>query len=85
MGFGLGYGAARLFGYPLNIARTLSIEVGMQNGGLAAALARANISSMSLAAVPAVFSAFIQTLVGSAIATWWRRHPVEGSRQDGPA
>ncbi len=77
LGFGLGYGAARLFGYPLNIARTLSIEVGMQNGGLAAALARANIPSMSLAAVPAVFSAFIQTLVGSTIATWWRMHPVE--------
>jgi len=77
LGFSLGYGTARLFGYPLNIARTLSIEVGMQNGGLAAALARANISSMSLAAVPAVFSAFIQTLVGSSIATWWRLHPVK--------
>lgn len=75
LGFGLGYGAARLFGYPLSIARTLSIEVGMQNGGLAAALARNNISSMSLAAVPAVFSALIQTLVGSVIATWWRMHP----------
>ena len=77
MGFGLGYWAARFFGYPLNIARTLSIEVGMQNGGLAAALARNNIPAMPLAAVPAVFSAIIQTLVGSAIATWWRSHPVE--------
>lgn len=82
LGFGLGYGAARLFGYPLNIARTLSIEVGMQNGGLAAALARANISSMSLAAVPAVFSAVVQTIVGSVVATWWRMHPtgVENTR-----
>ena len=77
LGFALGYGAARFFGYPLNIARTLSIEVGMQNGGLAAALARANIASMSLAAVPAVFSAFIQTIFGSSIATWWRFHPVD--------
>ena len=81
MGFGLGYGAARLFRYPLNIARTLSIEVGMQNGGLAAALARNNISAMPLAAVPAVFSAFIQTIVGSAIATWWRMHPVEDPKR----
>ena len=81
LGFGLGYGASRLFGYPLNIARTLSIEVGMQNSGLAAALARNNIASMSLAAVPAVFSAFIQTLVGSAIATWWRLHPVAESSE----
>jgi BASS family bile acid:Na+ symporter len=83
LGFGLGYGGARLFGYPLNIARTLSIEVGMQNGGLAAALARANIASMSLAAVPAVFSAFIQTLVGGSIATWWRLHPVENPEGTG--
>ena len=84
LGFGLGYGAARLFRYPLNIARTLSIEVGMQNVGLAAALARANISSMSLAAVPAVFSAFIQTLIGSTIATWWRLHPVKTPGKNGP-
>lgn len=82
LGFGLGYGAARLFGYPVNIARTLSIEVGMQNSGLAAALARNNISSMSLAAVPAVFSAFIQTLVGSIIATFWRLRPAEKSKRD---
>lgn len=81
LGFGLGYSAARLLGYPLNIARTLSIEVGMQNGGLAAALARNNIPSMSLAAVPAVFSAFIQTLIGSVIATWWRLHPVEKTEE----
>lgn len=81
LGFGLGYSAARLLGYPLNIARTLSIEVGMQNGGLAAALARNNIPSMSLAAVPAVFSALIQTLIGSVIATWWRLHPVEKTEE----
>jgi len=76
MGFGLGYGMARLFRYPLDIARTLSIEVGMQNGGLAAVLARTNIPLMPMAAVPAVFSALIQTLVGSTVATWWRMHPV---------
>lgn len=77
MGFGLGYGAARLFGYPVNIARTLSIEVGMQNGGLAAALARSNITSMPLAAVPAVFSSVLQNIVGGIAATWWRMNPVE--------
>ncbi len=77
MGFGLGYWTARLFRYPLDIARTLSIEVGMQNGGLAAVLAKTNIPLMPLAAVPAVFSAFIQTLVGGTIATWWRMRPVE--------
>lgn len=77
MGFGLGYGAARVFRYPLDIARTLSIEVGMQNGGLAAVLAKTNIPLMPAAAVPAVFSAVVQTIFGSIIATWWRLHPVD--------
>ena len=40
-------------------------------------LQRNNISSMSLAALPAVFRAFIPTLGGSFIDTWWRLHPVE--------
>ena len=80
MGFGLGYGAARLFRYPLDIARTLSIEVGMQNGGLAAVLAKNNIPLMPAAAVPAVFSAVVQTIFGSAIATWWRLHPVDKTK-----
>jgi BASS family bile acid:Na+ symporter len=82
MGFGLGYGCARLFGYPLNMARTLSIEVGMQNGGLAAALARANITSMSLAAVPAAFSSILQNIVGGILATWWRGRPVDEKKID---
>ena len=77
LGFGLGYVAARLFRYPLDIARTLSIEVGMQNGGLAAVLAKKNIPLMPFAAVPAVFSGLVQTVVGSSLATWWRAHPVE--------
>lgn len=82
MGFGLGYGSARLFRYPKNIARTLSIEVGMQNGGLAAALARSNITAMPLAAVPAVFSSVLQNMVGGIVATWWRTHPVGSQTSD---
>jgi pyrroline-5-carboxylate reductase len=39
-GFALGWGAARLLGRPHSVARTIAIEVGMQNGGMAAALAR---------------------------------------------
>ena len=52
-------------------------KVGVQNGDLVAALARNNVSSMSLAAVPAVFSAFIPTVLTCVIATWSRLHPVK--------
>ncbi len=61
------------------IARTISIEVGMQNGGLAAVLAKQNFPMQPLAAVPAIFSAITQTLLGSLLATWWRMHPVASS------
>lgn len=77
MGFGIGYLVARLIRYPEDIARTISIEVGMQNGGLAAVLAKQNFPLQPLAAVPAVFSAITQTLLGSLLATYWRRRPVE--------
>jgi bile acid:Na+ symporter, BASS family len=38
-GLGLGYGAARLLGFETRVCRTIAIEVGMQNSGLATALA----------------------------------------------
>jgi BASS family bile acid:Na+ symporter len=57
------------------MARTVSIEVGMQNGGLAAVLARANFPLQPLIAVPAVFSSLLQNLIGSLLAAWWRSCP----------
>lgn len=76
LGFGVGYLVAKILRRPEEIARTISIEVGMQNGGLAAVLAKQNFPLQPLAAVPAIFSAITQTLIGSLIATWWRAHPV---------
>lgn len=76
MGFALGYLVARVLRYPKIVARTISIEVGMQNGGLAVALAKKNFVTEPLAAVPAVFSSVIQNLVGGLIAAWWRSRPV---------
>jgi BASS family bile acid:Na+ symporter len=76
LGFVLGYAVARLMGYPALTARTVSIEVGMQNGGMAAMLAKKNFPTEPLAAVPAVFSGVIQNLIGSFIASWCRKHPL---------
>ncbi len=56
--------------------RTVSIEVGMQNGGMAAMLARKNFPTEPLAAVPAVFSAVIQNMVGNMVAAYWRQRPI---------
>jgi bile acid:Na+ symporter, BASS family len=75
LGFGVGYVMAKCLGYGEDVARTISIEVGMQNGGLAAVLARENFPQQPMAAVPAVFSGFIQNIVGSILASYWRARP----------
>ncbi|MBL9194616.1 MAG: bile acid:sodium symporter family protein [Opitutaceae bacterium] len=72
LGFVLGYVVARLLGFPIISSRTISIEVGMQNGGMAAMLARKHFAAQPLAGVPAVFSSVIQTVAGSLLAAWWR-------------
>lgn len=72
IGFILGYIVAHLFRYNGAISRTMSIEIGMQNGGLAAVLAKRNFPSEPLSAVPAVFSSVMQTLIGGLLAAYWR-------------
>lgn len=75
LGFALGYAVARVLGYPADVVRTVSIEVGMQNGGMAAMLARKHFVAHPLAAVPAAFSGVMQNLLGSVIAACWRARP----------
>jgi len=75
LGFGVGYLVARVLGYRDDVARTVSIEVGMQNAGLAMVLARQNFAAQPLAAVPATFSAVVQNLTGSILAGYWRARP----------
>lgn len=77
LGFGLGYGVAKVFRYSEVVARTVSIEVGMQNGGMAAMLARQHFTTHPLAAVPAVFSGVMQNIIGGLVASWWRSRPVQ--------
>ncbi len=56
-GYALGYGVGKLLGLSHDQMRTLSIEVGMQNSGLATSLATVHFAAMPLAAVPGtVFS-----------------------------
>jgi BASS family bile acid:Na+ symporter len=72
-GFALGYVVTRLFKYPESIARTVSIEVGMQNGGMAASLARQHFPTHPLAAAAAVFSGVMQNIIGGLVAALWKR------------
>jgi len=46
-------------------SQTISIEVGMQNSGLATELARSNFPDFSLATVPGAISALTHCILGS--------------------
>lgn len=73
LGFGLGYAYGRIFKYSHYISKAISCETGMQNGGLAAVLARNNFPMlMPLVAVPAVFCSIMQTVIGGILASIWR-------------
>ena len=71
MGFASGYAFARVFGYHALICRTVSIEVGMQNSGLATVLARGHFTD-PLTAIPCAISAVVHSVVGSILAAMWR-------------
>lgn len=71
-GYALGYGAAKLFRLNKRDARTISLEVGMQNGGLASALAveMGKVATVGLAAT--IFGP-LMNVTGSMLASWWGR------------
>jgi BASS family bile acid:Na+ symporter len=75
IGFTVGYLVPKVLRYPESVARTVSIEVGMQNGGMAASLARMHFAVMPLAAAAAVFSGVMQNIIGGLLAAWWKRRP----------
>jgi bile acid:Na+ symporter, BASS family len=77
-GFLLGWILAKLARLPAADSRAVSIEVGMQNSGLAAVLARTHFAANPLTAVPAALSSVAHSLIGSSLAALWRvRQPKE--------
>lgn len=67
-----GYYMARLFKHDRVTARTLAIEVGMQNSGLAVALALKYFPALgALVALPGALFSIWHNLTGSILAAWW--------------
>ncbi len=75
-GLGLGYLVGRVCGMPTSSRRAISIEVGMQNSGLAAALATVHFAPA--AALPAAIFSVWHNVSGALLASYWSRRPVEG-------
>lgn len=70
-GFACGYFLSRLLKLDKISARTVSIETGMQNSGLGVVLARNNFAD-PLTAVPCAISSVFHSVIGSALAGYWR-------------
>jgi BASS family bile acid:Na+ symporter len=71
-GYFLGYWGSRAFRLSEIDSRTVSVEVGMQNGGMATGIAMEVLKSAKAALAPAIFGPWMN-ISGSILASWWRR------------
>jgi bile acid:Na+ symporter, BASS family len=82
-GYLFGYGGAWLCGLDEATRRTVAIEVGLQNGGMASGLAVSVLKSSDAALAPAIFGPWMN-VSGSILASWWRtRIPATWPAADG--
>ncbi|MGM1028691.1 MAG: bile acid:sodium symporter family protein [Actinomycetota bacterium] len=77
VGYGLGFLAAKAVGLDESARRAVAIEVGMQNSGLAAGLARTHFTPES--ALPAAIFSVWHNVSGSLLASSWSRRPPKGA------
>jgi BASS family bile acid:Na+ symporter len=73
-GYTLGYWSGRLFRMSERDCRTIAIEVGMQNGGLASGLANQMGKMATVGLAPAIFGP-LMNVTGSILASYWHRKP----------
>jgi len=71
-GYFLGYWICKLARMDEKSCRTIALEVGMQNGGLASGIALQMGKVATIGLAPAVFGPMMN-ITGSSLATWWRR------------
>lgn len=81
-GLCLGYLAGCLISRDPAVRRTISIEVGMQNSGLAAALALATPAFGPLAALPAALFSLWHNISGAALAGYWAGRSEGGASEE---
>ena len=77
-GFTLGYTVCKLLKRDPLTCRTIALEVGLQNSGMAAGLAKELGKVATLGLVPIVFGP-VMNLISSVLANWWRHRPVSKS------
>jgi len=81
IGFTLGYWGARLCRLSEADSRTASIEVGLQNAGMASGLAISVLHSTDAGLAAAIFGPWMNA-AGSVLASYWRQRPPASSSAD---
>ncbi len=79
-GYFIGYWFGRIFKMNERDCRTIAIEVGMQNGGLASGIAKEMGKIATVGLAPAVFGP-LMNITGSILASYWHRKPPIENRQ----
>jgi len=75
-GFTLGYLVCKTLRFDKLTCRTIALEVGLQNSGMASGIAAALNKVATLGLAPIVFGPVMNT-TASTLANYWRTHPVE--------
>jgi len=68
-----GYRSVRLWKMNERDCRTIAIEVGMQNGGLASGIAKEMGKIATIGLAPAIFGP-LMNVTGSLLASWWHKN-----------
>jgi BASS family bile acid:Na+ symporter len=76
-GFLLGYWSGRALGFPERDCRTIALEVGMQNAGLASGLAITMGRMATAGLAPAIFGP-VMNVTGSLLSSWWHNRSPPG-------
>ncbi|HEX5171037.1 MAG TPA: bile acid:sodium symporter family protein [Cyclobacteriaceae bacterium] len=78
LGYLLGYSASKMLRMPEQDCRTIALEVGMQNGGLATSIATDTLGKAgTVGLAPAIFGS-LMNITGSTLALWWRGRKIPG-------
>lgn len=86
-GYFLGYWSSRLLKFAEKDCRTIALEVGMQNAGLASGLAL-TMGKMATAGLAPVIFGTVMNVTGSSLASWWHhRVPADErkEKEEGPS
>lgn len=75
-GYLLGYLCCKVLRMDEKTCRTIALEVGLQNGGLASGLALQMGKVATVGLAPAIFAS-LMNITGSSLATWWRSKPTK--------